>query len=104
MIKDFGNNNQFASILNKLYYLASYVNKDKFLRSQIIQVYINKEGEIELVPRVGNHIIVLGDVNDLDEKFEKLMIFYKKALGYAGWNNYKTINLKYNNQIVCVKK
>jgi cell division protein FtsQ len=64
-------------------------------------VYVDKD--LELIPRVGNHTIILGNVSDLQEKFNKLMIFYKEAMPKVGWNKYKTLNLKYKNQIVCKK-
>lgn len=97
------NGNIKTPMLDDLFKLAKYVNKNNFWKSQIQQIYINLDGEIELIPRVGRHKIILGDVSDMDEKFKKLMIFYKKGLNYIGWNKYKTINLKYKNQIVCTK-
>ena len=83
--------------------IEKYVDKNNFWKSQIQQIYINLDEEIELIPRVGRHKIIFGDVSDMDEKFKKLMIFYKKGLHYTGWNKYKTINLKFKNQIVCTK-
>lgn len=89
--------------LYRLYKLAEYINANEFWRSQITQVYVNENNDFEMIPRVGQHIIVLGDIDNLEEKFEKLMIFYKKGLNKIGWTNYKTINIKYKNQIVCTK-
>ena len=60
--------------------------------------------EIELIPRVGNHIILLGSEEEMEAKFEKLMLFYKKGVQQTGWNQYSIINLKYKNQLVCVKR
>ncbi len=97
------NGNIKTSMLDDLFKLAQYVDKNNFWKSQIQQIYINLDEEIELIPRVGRHKIIFGDVSDMDEKFKKLMIFYKKGLNYIGWNKYKTINLKYKNQIVCTK-
>ena len=88
----------------QFYILASFVYKDPFWKAQIMQVYINNEGDMELIPRVGNHTIILGDVSGLEDKFSKLMIFYKQGLSKTGWNEYSTINLKYNNQVICTKK
>lgn len=90
--------------LNKLYKLASYIDQDDFLRAQIEQIYVNKEKEFELIPKVGRHLIVFGDTDDMEEKFDKLIIFYQNGMKKAGWNTYKTINLKYKNQVVCAKK
>jgi cell division protein FtsQ len=91
------------TILDDLFLLAKFINDDEFRKAQIQQVYVDMTREIELIPRVGNHRIIIGDVNDLEEKFERLMIFYAKGLSRTGWNDYETINLKYKNQIVCTK-
>jgi len=94
-----------STFVDDLYDLAKYINADSFWKSQIEQVYINDNKEIELVPRVGNHRIILGDLTDLDEKFKKLLIFYRQGLNTTGWwNKYSVINLKFKNQVVCTKK
>lgn len=84
--------------------LTNTLRKSEFLKSQINQIYINSKMEFELVPEFGSHIIVLGDLSDLDKKLRKLNAFYQQALLEEGLNKYKTINLKFDNQVVCVKK
>ncbi|MCB0379962.1 MAG: hypothetical protein KDD24_01815 [Flavobacteriales bacterium] len=91
------------TLLDDIYKLAHYIDESEFWTSQIEQVYVNKELEFELIPKVGNHKIVLGGVDNLPIKFNKLMVFYKKGLPKTGWNEYSEINLKYKNQIVCTK-
>jgi cell division protein FtsQ len=103
-LKSFEKGEKSKCILNDLYALTSYINASDFWKAQVIQVYVNEEKEFELIPRVGNHIIVLGGIDNMEEKFNKLMVFYKKGLSKTGWNEYKTINLKYKNQVVCTKK
>lgn len=92
------------TFLDDIYMIASYIDKNKFWKAQIEQVYVNKELELELIPKVGNHKIVFGKVDNLESKFEKLMIFYKKGLSKTGWNEYSEINLKYKDQVVCTKR
>jgi cell division protein FtsQ len=87
--------------LFKIYELAQFIDKDEFWKAQIDQIYLNNENEFELIPRVGNNIIIFGDTEDIKEKFEKLIIFYRKGLNMIGWNKYKYINLKFKNQVVC---
>jgi cell division protein FtsQ len=89
--------------LKEIYALAEFISADKLWNSQIEQVYINHEGEYELVPRVGSQIILFGGMDDYAVKFEKLKIFYKEGLNNVGWNHYSKINLKYKDQIVCTK-
>jgi len=90
--------------IEKVFMLARYLKKHEFWNSQIQQVFVNADGDLELIPRVGNHTIVLGDEKEMDEKFNKLFIFYNEGLNTQGWNKYSTINLKYKDQIVCTKK
>ncbi|MCK5838243.1 MAG: hypothetical protein KAG99_00280 [Bacteroidales bacterium] len=91
------------SDLEKVYLLVNCINNDKFLKAQIEQIYFNGTKEIELVPKMGSHIIHFGEINDMEKKFWKLKIFYTKILEQEGWEKYKIINLKYANQIVCSK-
>ncbi len=89
------------SVLQEIYLLATYINKDDFLRAQIEQIYVNKSSEFELVPKVGRHIILFGKTDNMEKKFDKLYVFYKEGLSKTGWDKYKVINLKYENQVVC---
>jgi len=84
-----------------IYRLAKYLDSNEFWKVQIEQVYIGKD--VELVPLAGSHIIVLGNFQDIDDKMNKLLVFYQHGLNKVGWNIYETINLKYKNQIVCSK-
>lgn len=89
--------------MQKLYLINKYIQEDSFLQAQIEQIFINKSNEFELVPKVGRHIILFGDADNIESKFEKLLVFYKQGIQKAGWKKYKTINLKYSNQVICSK-
>lgn len=91
-------------LIDDIFTMAEFIRRDPLWRAQIEQLYVNKDFEIELIPRVGNHRIVVGDATDIKEKFDKLKIFYKKGLSKTGWNEYSVINLKFANQVVCKKR
>lgn len=94
-----------ASVLDDIYEAATYISSDSLLNSLIQQIYVNKEREMELYPAVGGHKIIFGTTEDMEEKFEKLKVFYKEGLSSIdSWTNYSIINLKYKNQVVCIKK
>jgi len=93
-----------GEIIPDLFRLVQFINNDKLWRSQFEQIYVNSKGDIELVPRFGNHVIEIGTVDNLTEKFENLKAFYEQGLSRYGWNKYRTISLKYKNQIVCTKR
>lgn len=97
-------NNHDSVTLQKLYSLAAFINRDTFLTSLIEQVVVNNQREFELIPSLGNHTILLGDIDELNEKFSKLKIFYRDGLNHVGWNNYSQVNLKYRNEVYCTKR
>ena len=93
-----------TSNLSQLLILAKFIDKNEFWKSQITQLYLNKDGEFEIIPRLGNHLILFGDITDMEEKFENLFAVYQKGFKNVGWDKYSIINLKYKNQVVCTKK
>ena len=81
--------------------LARYIQSDEFWHDQIEQIYVDEKGQIELVPRVGNHIISLGDGSDVAGKLDRVFRFFKEGLNNIGWNKYHYISAAYDGQIVC---
>lgn len=92
-----------SKLARDLYNTALFIKNDTLWNDQIEQLFVNLKGDIEIVPRVGNHKIILGDADSLHTKFQNLLAFYKKVMPKVGWDTYKSINLKYANQIVCEK-
>lgn len=92
------------TILKDIYYLVEYLNNDSFWSAQIDQIYVDNNDDIKLIPRVGNHQILLGSTEDYKAKFRKLEDFYDKVLPEVGWNKYSVINLEYKDQIVCKRR
>lgn len=88
-------------MLLMLYRIAQYIDQTVFWKAQIEQIYVDRDGEIELIPRVGAHIIEFGKPVDFENKFRNLMAFYEQGLGKTGWNRYEKISLKYKGQVVC---
>lgn len=98
--------------------LAIEIMKDEFWRNQIVQINIRRDLGVELVPRVGDHIVYLGSLPQtkyinrrkamiaefVDQKLDRLRKFYKYGLSQAGWNKYSYIDLEFDNQIICKKK
>jgi cell division protein FtsQ len=92
-----------TQLARDLYRTADYIRKDSLWDAQVAQIYVNEKHEIELIPRVGNQRILLGNADSLDVKFHNLLAFYKQALPQVGWDAYKVINVKYANQIIGVR-
>lgn len=92
-----------TTLAKDLFKTAQFIQQDTLWNHQIDQIYVNANQEIQLATRVGEQQIILGNADSLERKFKNLLIFYKRAMPKVGWNTYKTINLKYLNQIVCKK-
>ncbi len=93
------------SVLDDILDVATYISKDSSLAPLIQQIYINKEKEIELFPAIGNQKIIFGNAENVNEKFNKLKLFYTQGLNKSdAWTKYSIINIKYKNLVVCTKK
>ncbi len=90
-------------VLMGLNELIIYINDNSFWNAWIDQVYVTRAGNFELVPKNGAHVIEFGKAENIDEKFNKLLLFYQNGLTHLGWNSYNRLNLKFKNQIVCSK-
>ncbi len=88
----------------KLHFLVTTILNDKFLKKQLIGIQKMKHGEFLLKMRVGNQKIFLGKIQNLHQKFENLKSFLSKTMTDKTIENYTSINLKYNGQVVCAKK
>ena len=108
-IKDDGSRDFIEKIVFNLHFRERsgdnwLVENDKFWNAQIEQINVTPTREIELVPRVGDHVVFLGKIDNFEEKLGRLKIFYEKALNKVGWNKYERINLEFSNQIICTKR
>lgn len=81
-----------------------FIAEDDFWSAQIEQVYVDDNGEVTLTPLIGAHLIELGSVDNYQEKFRNMKAFYKEVLVKNNWNKYKTISLKFKNQVIAKRK
>ena len=99
-------------------YLSEAIMADDFWRNQIVQINVLPNKGIELVPRVGNHVIYIGQLpyskyaserkqlitDYANVKMDRLKKFYIYGLAQAGWNKYSYIDVEFDNQIICKKR
>ncbi len=88
----------------KMLPLIDYVERDSLLRS-LVSMYTFKDSmNVMIVPTVSGHVVNLGDVNNIENKFKKLLLFYRKVMPEKGWQTYDTISVKWNYQVVATKR
>jgi len=89
--------------IRDIYELALYIHQDEFLSRLISQIWISRNGELEMIPLIGEYTIRFGGFDDMEKKFESLSVFYREGASKAGWINYRSIDLRYENQVICSK-
>ena len=93
-----------AGWIEKLVEFGKFLNENKFWDAMIEQIHVEGNGDIILSPKVGDVSIIFGDFNNIEDKFARLLAFYKNIAPHEGWNKYSTVNLKYRKQIICKNK
>lgn len=88
---------------NEIFQFVNFIKEDSFWSAYIEQIVVDGEGEVLLIPKVGDFQIRVGKLDLFEQKLENLFLFLKEGIKIKGWRNYKEISLKYENQIVCVK-
>lgn len=90
-----------SQLVADIFKTAQFISNDSLWNSQVVQLYVNEHHDIELVPRVGEQQIILGNADSLERKFEKLALFYQKIVPKTGIRAYRSVNLKFAGQIIC---
>lgn len=88
----------------EIYKFGVFLQRNSFWASQIEQIHVLPGKNIELVPRVGDHLIYLGRLDNFESKLERMKLFYEKGLNRIGWNKYERISVEFGNQIIGSKK
>jgi len=92
-----------SALLKDVQVTASFILHDPFWMSQVSQVDITPARNFEMIPVVGNHVVLLGEGDNMKQKFHRLFVFYKNVLSQAGFEKYKAINVQYAGQVIGVK-
>jgi cell division protein FtsQ len=83
--------------------ISMVLRTDSFWAAQISQVNLNAGNLFEMVPLIGNHIILFGNGTDYEKKFHKLAIFYKDVLAKTGFDYYQFIDVQFDRQVIGTK-
>jgi len=91
-------------LLKDVLFFAKTIQKDSFFMAQVAQVNIEPNGTFQMVPTLGDHLVLLGTVDQLEDKLNRLFTFYKKVWLVSGVNAYQYIDCRFNHQVVALKK
>ena len=93
-----------SNLLTGIRKLSEYIFHDPFWMAQVEQVDISSDRTFEIIPKIGNQVIVFGGSDNYSEKFNNLLMFYRKVESKTGWNKYSRLDLRYKGQVLGVKR
>ena len=99
LISGFNEEESLREIVN----LVTVILKDEFLKKELIGIHKFENEEYQFAVRSGDYKIDFGKSINIDVKFKKLKAFYSKVFLDKTIHQYKTVNIKYHNQVVCTK-
>lgn len=91
-------------LLQDVVKLGMYVLADSFWMAQVSQIDIEPGRVFEIIPVLGEHVVSIGNAENLDAKFNRLYTFYKQAWLQKGIHYYERINVQFDKQVVAVRK
>jgi cell division protein FtsQ len=91
-------------LLKDVLTFAKTIQKDSFFMAQVAQVNIEPNGHFQMVPTLGDHLVLLGTIDKLEDKLNRLFTFYKKVWVGSGINSYQVIDCRFDQQVVALKK
>ncbi len=105
-VPDKGNRSKKDSLLiHDIRVTAEFISGNTFWASQVAQIDVAPSSaggslEFDMVPVIGNHIVKLGSGENIQQKFNRLFVFYKQVLARSGFDKYKTIDVRFAEQVV----
>lgn len=93
-----------SNIVKDLVKVVDRVTGDQLWENQIVQLFVNEDHDIEIIPRVGKEVLIIGSADSLDYKLGRLEIYYKNILPKTGSDAYAKVNVKYGGQIICERR
>ena len=83
--------------------LVEMIQGSKQLKDRIGSISVNQNGDVELRMTDGKERFIIGFPDNLESKFARMGKYYTHILPAEGRGPYKSVNLKYNKQIICRK-
>ncbi len=87
--------------LNDVLAVINYMETSRTWKDKIVQITVSDGGELTLVPREGNEKFHFGQPTGIEEKFERMAMYYSHILPEKGSGKYTSVSVEFDGQIVC---
>jgi cell division protein FtsQ len=90
--------------LDELVTFGNHMRNHADLKDWTEHVHLTAMGTLEVIPRIGRHVIDYGSIYNLEMKTKMLFQFYRSQLYITDLEKYSRINLNFENQVICEKR
>jgi cell division protein FtsQ len=97
-------NGRDSALVKEIKDLVLFVRNDSFWNAQVAQIDVVNGKSFEIIPTIGNHVIRIGNGENLEEKFGRLFLFYKKVLSKTGFDHYSIVDVQFDGQVVATQR
>lgn len=94
----------YKTKLDRVYEIAKVIDQDKFLKQHVIEISQDSDKNISLRLRKYDFKLYIGSFDKLKKKISNFKAFYKKAIKDKTINTFSSVNLRFDNQVICTKK
>jgi len=91
-------------LLRDILHFTNAIQQDSFFMAQIAQINIASNGYFEMIPSLGDHLVLIGSAENVEDKLNRLYSFYKQVWVQSGVNAYQVLDCRFDHQIVALKK
>jgi cell division protein FtsQ len=82
--------------------IALAMRVDSLWMAQIEECAYEPPKGFVMYPMAGDHRIIFGGSDRARDKFRNLFVFYAQVLSREGWSHYKSIDLRFDRQVVAI--
>ena len=83
--------------------MVRFIGGSKTWSESIVQITVDERGDVVMIPRKGIEKFIFGRPEDYKAKFSRMEDYYRYIYPAKQEMNYKTVNVKYDGQIICRK-
>lgn len=80
--------------------MANYLQRDSFWNAVVTQIDMDSNGELRLIPAIGQQVILFGEPEQIEDKFARLLAFYRRGVHTLDWTRYDELDVRFSGQVV----
>ena len=87
--------------LERMIRLVRHIDDSKVWKDKIVQITVEEDGNLTLVPRDGKEKFIFGHPTDIESKLKKTELYYKAIKPSKTDKDYRWVDIRFDGQIVC---